>query len=134
MANITNQAYVGNAGELTLDTDTHFGVTSFTLTPTTFEEQVPDIAGDIQSIVGATTWVADIEFNQDHVTDGSISNISDERAGEVIPFSYTPKDGGRGKSGNLRMKPSVFGGGTGRHTATLSLNVVGTPATVEPGA
>lgn len=134
MANITNKGYYGKSGTVILDGDTHFGVTSFALTPSHQEEQVADISGDTQSFQSKPTWRAAAEFHQDHATDGSLSKMSREKDGEVIPFSYTPDDGGDVATGNLRMKASVFGGGTSRHSATLDLGVVGQPTFTAPGA
>lgn len=130
MANITNKAYLGKTGTLTLDGDTHFGVTRFELVPTTAEEQIPDISGDVQSIVGVVTWRANIEFHQDHITTDSISRQSPVWAGTVVPFTYEPQDGGEGRSGNLRWKDVPFGGATDRHGVQTDVPVVGQPTIV----
>lgn len=127
MANVTNKAYYGKSGTLVLDGDTHFGVTSFMLTPSHQEEQVVDISGDVQSTQSKPTWRAGVEFHQDHITDGSLSKKSRDKDGDVIPFTYTPDEGGDTATGNIRMKASVFGGGTGRHSGTLDLAVIGQP-------
>ena len=132
MANITNKAYYGQSGTLTLDGDTHFGVTAFTLTPTTPTEQVVDISGDVQAFAGAPTWVAAITAHQDHITADSISRQSPVWAGNVIPFTYTPEDGGEGRSGNLRWVDVPFGGDTARHQLQLQMNVVGQPTIIAP--
>lgn len=130
MPNVTNKAYFGTTGELIIDGDTHFGVTSFTLTPTTPEEQVTDIAGDVQSFSGVATWRAGIVFHQDHITTDSLSRQSPVWAGTVVPFTYTPQDGGEGRSGNIRWLDVPFGGDTARHSVTADLPVVGQPAIV----
>lgn len=132
MSNVTNKAYIGQAGELILDGDTHFGVTQFELVPTTPREQVVDISGDVQVLTGKPAWVANIEFHQDHITDGSLSRKSPEMAGNVIPFSYKPQDGGEGRSGNLRWEDVRFGGNTSRHTVQQGLGVVGQPTIIAP--
>lgn len=132
MANVTNKAYYGQSGTLVLDDDTHYGVTSFTLTPTTPTEQVVDISGDVQSFSGVPTWVAAIVFHQDHITTDSISRQSPVWAGEVIPFTYTPQDGGEGRSGNIRWVDVPFGGDTARHQVSVSQNVVGQPTILAP--
>lgn len=132
MSNVTNKAYYGQSGTLVLDGDTHFGVTAFTLTPTTPTEQVVDISGDVQSFAGVATWAAAITFHQDHITADSISRQSAEWAGTVIPFTYTPQDGGEGRSGNLRWVDVPFGGDTARHSVQTSVNVVGQPTVVAP--
>lgn len=132
MANVTNKAYYGQSGTLILDGDTHFGVTSFALTPTTPTEQVPDISGDVQSLAGVAAWTADITFHQDHVTADSISRQSPTWAGNVIPFTYTPEGGGEGRSGNIRWVDVPFGGDTNRHSAQVSMNVVGQPTVIPP--
>lgn len=130
MANVTNQAYTGTAGTLVIDGDTHFGVTSFALTPTTAEELVMDITGDVQSIAGKPTWRAGITFHQDHISDGSLSRKSPELAGTVVPFTYTPQDGGEGRSGNMRWLDVPFGGDTARHQVQADFPVVGQPSVV----
>lgn len=132
MPNVTNKAYIGQSGTIVIDGDTHYGVTSFTLTPTTPEEQIPDISGDVQSIVGKPTWRANIVFHQDHITDGSLSRKSPTLAGNVVPFEYTPQDGGEGRSGNLRWLDVPFGGDTARHSVTVDFPVIGQPAIIEP--
>lgn len=132
MPNKTNQAYFGTTGTLILNGDTHFGVNSFVLTPTTPEEQVTDISGDVQTLTGTPAWRAGINFNQDHKTDGSLSRSSAEWAGTVIPFTYTPQDGGEGRSGNLKWKDVVFGGDTGRHTVDQDVALIGQPVVIAP--
>lgn len=133
MADVTNTAYIGGAGTLTINGDTHFGVTSFILTPTTPEEQIQDVAGGVQVLTGIPSWRAGIEFHQDHVTSGSLSKISGELAGQSVPFEYTPKTGGEGRSGNVRMKHAPFGGNANsRHAGSLDLGVIGQPAVIEP--
>lgn len=134
MPNVTNKAYVGQAGTLILDGDTHFGVTAFSLVPTTPREQVVDISGDVQVFVGVPTWIANITFHQDHITTGSISRKSPTWAGEIIPFTYTPQNGGEGRSGNLRWEDVTFGGDTARHSVTQAVAVVGQPSIVAPAA
>jgi len=130
MANVTNKAYYGQSGTLVIDGDTHFGVTSFTLTPTTPEEQIVDISGDIQSFVGTPVWRAQIAFHQDHITTDSLSRQSPALAGTVVPFTYTPQDGGEGRSGNMRWLDVPFGGDTTRHAVTADFPVVGQPSIV----
>jgi hypothetical protein len=130
MPNVTNQAYLGTTGTLVIDGDTHFGVTSFKLVPTNVEEQVEDISGDVQSFAGTTKWRAQSEFHQDHITDGSLSRKSMELAGTVVPFEYTPQDGGEGRSGNMRWLHTDFGGGTDRHAVQADFPVIGQPAVV----
>lgn len=134
MPNVTNKAYLGQSGTLVLDGDTQFGVTAFSLVPTTPREQVTDIAGDVQTFVGKPTWVANITFHQDHVTDGSLSRKSPVMAGNVIEFAYTPQDGGEGRSGNIRWEDVTFGGDTARHSVSQPFGVVGQPAVIQPGA
>lgn len=131
MSNVTNKAYLGKAGTLILDGDTQFGVTAFSLVPTTPREVVPDISGDVQVLTGTPSWVAQIEFHQDHKTDGSLSRKSADMAGNVIPFTYTPDAGGEGRSGNIRWEDVTFGGGTGRHSVSTGFGVVGQPDIVE---
>lgn len=130
MPNVTNKAYFGTTGVLIIDGDTHFGVTSFTLTPTTPEEQVADISGDVQSFSGVPTWRAGIVFHQDHITTDSLSRQSPVWAGTVVPFTYTPQNGGEGRSGNIRWLDVLFGGDTARHSVTTDQPVVGQPAIV----
>lgn len=132
MPNITNKAYIGQAGTIVLDGDTQFGVTAFGLVPTTPRETVVDISGDVQIFTGKPTWVANIEFHQDHITDGSLSRKSPVMAGNVIPFTYTPQDGGEGRSGNIRWEDVPFGGNTGRHSVFQGLGVVGQPTVIPP--
>lgn len=132
MANVTNKAYTGTTGTLIIDGDTHFGVTSFTLTPTTPEEQVIDISGDVQSLAGVPTWRAEIVFHQDHITTDSLSRQSPTLAGTVVPFTYIPQDGGEGRSGNMRWLDVPFGGDTSRHSVTADFPVIGQPSVVEP--
>lgn len=132
MPNVTNKAYLGQAGTIILNGDTHYGVTSFGLTPTTPEEQIVDISGDVQSLTGAPTWVADIAFHQDHITDGSLSRQSPEWAGTIVTFEYTPQDGGEGRSGNIRWKNVPFGGDTTRHGVQQGFNVIGQPTVIAP--
>lgn len=130
MPNVTNQAYFGTTGTLIIDGDTHFGVNSFTLTPTTPEEQITDISGDVQSLAGVPTWRAGIVFNQDHITSDSLSRQSPALAGTVVPFTYTPQDGGEGRSGNMKWLDVPFGGPTTRHEVTADMPVIGQPAVV----
>ncbi|MFS6529706.1 hypothetical protein V8Z69_07510 [Microbacterium aurugineum] len=132
MPNITNKAYVGQAGTIVLNGDTHFGVTAFGLTPTTPREQVVDISGDVQVFTGKPTWLANVAFHQDHITDGSLSRKSPEWAGTVIPFTYTPQDGGEGREGNLRWEDVPFGGDTARHSVSQAFGVVGQPTIIAP--
>jgi hypothetical protein len=132
MPNVTNKAYIGQAGTLILDGDTQFGVTAFSLVPTTPREQVVDISGDVQVMTGAPTWLANITFHQDHITDGSLSRKSPTMAGTVIAFTYTPQDGGEGRSGNLRWEDVPFGGDTARHSVSQAFGVVGQPAVIAP--
>lgn len=131
MSNVTNKAYIGKAGTLILDGDTQFGVTAFSLVPTTPREVIPDIGGDVQVISGTPSWVANIEFHQDHKTDGSLSRKSADMAGTVIPFTYTPDAGGEGRTGNIRWEDVTFGGGTGRHSVSTGFGVVGQPQIVD---
>lgn len=130
MPNVTNEAYFGTTGTLVIDGDTHFGVTAFTLTPTTPEEQVLDISGDVQSLSGVPTWRAGFVFHDDNVTTGSLSRKSPTLAGTVVPFSYTPQDGGEGRSGNIKWLDVPFGGDTGRRSVTADMPVIGQPAIV----
>jgi len=132
MANVTNQAYYGQAGVLTIGDDTHFGVTTFELVPTTPTEQVVDISGDVQTFTGVPTWVANVVFHQDHVTADSLSRQSHALAGTVVPFTYEPQDGGETASGNLRWVEVPFGGGTGRREVSASFNHVGQPTFTPP--
>lgn len=132
MPNVTNKAYFGTTGTLIIDGDTQFGVNSFTLTPTTPEEQITDISGDVQSLSGKPSWRAGIDFNQDHVTDDSLSRKSATMAGTVVPFVYTPQDGGEGRSGNMRWLDVPFGGNNARHSVSQDMPVVGQPAVVAP--
>lgn len=131
MSNVTNKAYIGQAGTIILDGDTHFGVTAFDLTPTTPRETVVDISGDVQVFTGVPTWVANIAFHQDHITSGSLSRKSREMAGNVIPFEYTPQNGGEGRSGNIRWEDVKFGGDTARHSVSQPFGVVGQPGVIE---
>lgn len=131
MATVKNRAYYGRTGSVLLDGDTHAGVTSFQLVPTTPTESVADIGGDVQVFTGVPTWLANIEFHQDHKTVDSISKQSPAwAAGEPIPFIYTPDDGGEGRSGLLRWIDVPFGGGTTRHSVSTGIPVVGQPTIV----
>lgn len=134
MPNVKNAAYHGNTGTVIIDGDTHLGVTSFLLTPNTPEEMVPDIGGDVQVITGTPSWVATIDWNQDHKTADSLSRASAALAGTVVPITYTPQSGGEGRTINVRWKHAPFGGGTARHTAQLALGVIGQPVVVAPSA
>jgi hypothetical protein len=127
MAIVKNLAYYGNTGTILIDGDTHVGVTSFVLTPTTPEEQVADIGGDVQAMTGVPTWRAAVEFHQDHTTADSLSKVSATLAGTVVPIVYTPQSGGAGRSVNVRMKHAAIGGGTARHVGNLDLAVIGQP-------
>jgi len=130
MANVVNAAYFGTTGTLVLDGDTHLGVSSFVLTPTTAEATVPDIGGDVQVVVGNTTWRAAIVFNQDHKTTDSLSKQSPTWHGTAVPFTYTPASGGEGRSGEIRWKHVPFGGDTGHHTVSADFGVIGQPSVV----
>lgn len=132
MPNVKNTAYHGDTGSVVINADTHLGVTSIVITPTYPEEQVPDIGGDVQSIQGTPTHRVAVEFHQDHITDGSLSRISTELAGTIVPITYTPQAGGEGRTLNVRMKAAPFGGGTARHAGTLDLAVIGQPVVVPP--
>lgn len=132
MPNVTNKAYYGQAGEVVINGDTHFGVTAISLVPTTPEEVVPDVSGDVQVLTGVPTWRLGITVHQDHITDGSLSRKSPEWAGEVIPVEYTPQAAGEGRTVNVRWKDIDFGGDTGRRSATLDLGVIGQPVIVPP--
>lgn len=130
MPNVTNKAYYGQSGTLVIDGDNHFGVNGFTLTPTTPEEQITDITGDVQVLTGVPTWRAAADFNQDHITDGSLSRKSPELAGTVVECTYTPQDGGEGRTVNVRWKDVMFGGANGRQNATIDVAVIGQPTVV----
>lgn len=132
MPNVTNTAYYGKTGVLVIDGDTHFGVNAFTLTPTTPEEQITDISGDVQVLTGESTWRCAIDWNQDHVTADSLSRVSPILAGTIVAITYTPQTGGEGRTVNVRWKDAPFGGTNARHTAALDLGVIGQPVVVAP--
>lgn len=132
MPPVRNLAYYGQAGVVTIDGDEHFGVNAITLTPTSPEESITDVSGDVQILTGVPVWRCAMDFNQDHITDGSLSRKSPELAGTVVACSYTPQDGGEGRSFNVRWKDIVFGGSNGRQTATPDFGVIGQPVVIPP--
>lgn len=132
MANVTNKAYVGQSGTLSIGEDTHFGVTAFELIPTTPSEQVVDISGDVQAFVGKPTWVANATFHQDHTTAESLSRQSHDLAGEVVEFTFTPQEDGETATGALRWVEVPFGGDTGRRSVQASFGVIGQPTFTPP--
>ncbi len=132
MSNVTNKAYVGQAGTIVLDGDTQFGVTAFGLVPTTPRETVVDISGDVQIFTGKPTWVANIEF---HRTTSRTARCRGSRPSwpETSSRSPTPRRmAERGRSGNIRWEDVPFGGNTGRHSVSQGLGVVGQPSIIPP--
>jgi hypothetical protein len=134
MPNVKNLAYYGTTGTIVIGGDTHFGVTSCGLVPTTASESVTDISGDVQGSVGAPQWELQLTFHQDHKTPNSLSRRSIEWHGQKKSVTYTPQAGGDAITVEVTFKAADVGGDTGRHSATLALPVNGQPSFVAPGA
>lgn len=133
MADVTNAGYYGKAGTLTIGADTHYGVTSAALVPTTNTEVIEDISGEVQAFVGTPMWRLQIEFNQDHATSGALSRTSISGAGTTVAVTYEPDADGDSFAIDAIMLPATVGGGTGRRVATLDLPCVGQPV-ITPAA
>lgn len=127
MPDIRNAVYRGTTGTFTIDGDKHYGVTSCALVPTSTDEAVVDISGDVQGSVDVPTWRLQIEFHQDHKTAGALSRESIARHGEVVPITYQPQNGGDTLAIDVIMKAATVGGNTGRRSSTLDLPCEGQP-------
>lgn len=84
---------------------------------------------------GLASWVAGINFGQDHELAESLSNFLFDHEGEELPFVFEPIDGGRGFSGTLVAQAGEIGGDVDTFgTASVTLPVQGKPerSTVTP--
>lgn len=132
MATIKNAAYFGTSGEIVIDGDEHFGVTSCALVPNATDESVQDISGDVQGFVADAIWRLQLTFHQDHVTSGALSRQSIAWHGLPKTVEYTPQNGGDKLTVEVVWKAATVGGDTGRRSATLDLPVNGQPVVAAP--
>src|SRR5689334_23237987 len=126
MAKIANYAYMGGAGKLDIGTTTTkdeftAAVTSCALVPTVPKSQTTDIGGGVTSFVGAPVWVAEIEYNQDWKTVGSLSQQLIAWHGQTKEFKYTPATGGQVATFTAVIEVGRMGGsGSALHNSTVS--------------
>lgn len=138
MATIANAAYFGTTGTLSIDnggTDDDYtaAVTSCALVPSAPTASTTDIGGGVTQFVGQSTWQAQITYNQDWKTTGSLSQKLIEWHGQVKEFTYTPEDGGQIVTFTARCVAGTIGGGAqALHAATVNLPVNGQPAFTTP--
>lgn len=129
MADAPNVATYNKSGVIKIGADNFTkGVSSFALVPTTQTEQRVDIGGGVQSLVGDTTWMVQITFDQDWASVGSLSKKSIEWAGQTKEIEFTPQTGAEVITVEVVFQPSQIGGASKQvNTATLNLGVNGQP-------
>lgn len=134
MVTIANAAYYGTTGSLTVEADDYTAaVTSCALVPTAPTASVTDIGGGVQQFVGENTWQAQIAYNQDWTTTGSLSQKLIEWHGQSKTFTYTPEDGGQAATFTARVVAGQFGGAAATiHSATVNLLIIGQPTFAVP--
>lgn len=134
MPTIANAAYFGTTGSLSVDSDDYTAaVTSCALVPTAPSQTVTDIGGGVQAFVGANAWQAQVGYNQDWTTTGSLSQKLIEWHGQVKPFTYTPEDGGQVATFSARVRAGQVGGAASSlHAATVNLDIIGQPTFANP--
>lgn len=134
MAVKANAAYYGGAGKLEVGTPTTrdeytAAITSCALVPSVPKTQTTDIGGGVTPVVGTPSWMAEIEYNQDWKTAGSLSQQLIAWHGLVKSFKYTPAAGGQVVTFDAMVEIGRIGGsGTALHNATISLQVVNQPS------
>jgi hypothetical protein len=134
MTIIANAAYFGSAGKIeigaavgTVD-DYTAAVTSCALVPNAPTAQVQDIGGGVQSFVGANAWQAQIGYNQDWTTAGSLSKQLIAWHGLTKVFKYTPNNGGQVVTFTALIQAGQVGGAAATvHAATVNLQLIGQP-------
>ena len=81
----------------------------------------------------AGDWSMNIDLAQDYETAGSFSNYLFDHEGEVVPFEFSPIDGGQKFYGTLTVSAAGIGGGQGAvATSSVSLKVSGKPSKTAP--
>lgn len=134
MPNIANAAYYGTTGSLAVEEDDYTAaVTSCALVPTAPTATVTDIGGGVQQFVGNNVWQAQVAYNQDWTTVGSLSQKLIEWHGQTKEFTYTPEDGGQAATFTARVVAGQFGGAAATiHAATVNLLVIDAPVFSTP--
>lgn len=129
MATKSNAAYFGTTGTLSVAGDDYTAaVTSCAIVPNTPTASTTDIGGGVTQFVGQATWQAQVAYNQDWRTAGSLSQKLIEWHGQVKTFTYTPDSGALPVTFDARCVAGQIGGGAQAvHTATVNLPVNGQP-------
>lgn len=98
----------------------------------TWKEKATDdtvvLSGDVMD--GNTTYDATLELTvfQDDLTTGGLVDYSWAQRGQVVPFTFTPYEGGRSVTGNVKVSPLDIGGDVDKkNTADMKWACVGVP-------
>ena len=77
---------------------------------------------------GLASWVAALNFGQDHEASTSLSNFLFDHEGEELPYTIEPVDGGTGFAGKLIAVAGEIGGDVDQFgVASVTLPVQGKP-------
>lgn len=130
----TNAAYFGTTGTLSVAGDDYTAaVTSCGIVPTTATASTTDIGGGVTQFVGQAVWQAQLGYNQDWKTPGSLSQKLIEWHGQIKTFTYTPDSGALPVTFDARCIAGQIGGaGQAIHAATVNLPVNGQPLFAAP--
>src|SRR3982751_2931684 len=115
----------GTAADMSCD------ATAATLTPDTPEELRKRLCGQ-KTVTGKTTWVLELEFDQNWATATpgpvGLSTFLQENAGDLADFTIEWPLEATSATGQVRLKPGPYGGTAGEIAeATVTLGVDGDP-------
>jgi hypothetical protein len=111
-------------------------ISSVKLTPTTPSATFKGLKrGSSFTKSGLASWVAGLNFGQDHEAATSLSNYLFDHEGEELPYTIEPIDGGTGFAGTLIAQAGEIGGDVDAFgTASVTLPVQGKPTRTFAGA